>query len=336
MVPVRPSVRVYGYPRKREYNVTNSGFRDHRRAPSVTSVEKTLELTRPLSLQWTLRALSLWGATTWLKVDESGAWYARLTKSGPGTVHICHRGDHLWVESFGEGGETILAEVPALVGLDDPGLEAVEPVHPLIDELKKRMRGCRQGRSGHVYPRLVAAGLAQKVSGSDSKPALRRLAYRWGKLAPGPREDLQLLPEPRALARRPYYEFHPLGIERHRAELVRRIADRATALQRAALMPFADARAHLEKLPGIGPWTSGVVMGGPLGDPDALPIGDYHLANWVAWNLAREPRADDERMLELLEPYAGRRGLVARLIKLGGSKPPRFGPRRPHVDIRKL
>ena len=299
-------------------------------------MEKRFELTRPLNLECTLRVLSLWGATTWIKVDESGAWYARRARSGPGTVHIRHRGDHLLVETFGAGGESVLEDVPALVGLDDVGLEGVAPAHPMIEELKKRMHGCRQGRSGQVYPRLISAGLAQKVSGAQSKPALRRLAYRWGERAPGPRDDLQLLPEPRALARRPYYEFHALGIERHRADLVRRIADRAEALQRAAKMSFADARAHLEKLPGIGPWTSGVVMGGPLGDPDAIPIGDYHLANQVAWCLAGEPRAEDERMLELLEPYAGRRGLVARLIKLSGEKAPRFGPRRPLHDIRKL
>ncbi|MBW2458992.1 MAG: hypothetical protein JRI68_31120 [Deltaproteobacteria bacterium] len=101
-------------------------------------------------------------------------------------------------------------------------------------------------------------------------------------------------------------------------------------------MPHAEARAHLEKLPGIGPWTSGVVMGGPLGDPDAVPLGDFHLPNMVAWNLAGEPRADDPRMLELLEPYAGRRGLIARLIKLTGQGAPRFGPRTPKLDIRRI
>jgi 3-methyladenine DNA glycosylase/8-oxoguanine DNA glycosylase len=118
---------------------------------------------------------------------------------------------------------------------------------------------------------------------------------------------------------------------------VRRIADRATALQRAATMEPALGRAHLEKLPGIGPWTSGVVMGGPLGDPDAVPLGDYNLANWVAYNLAGEERADDQRMMALLAPYAGQNGLVARLVKGGGCKaPPRRGPRMSVMDIRKM
>ena len=37
----------------------------------------------------------------------------------------------------------------------------------------------------------------------------------------------------------------------------------------------------------------------------------------MAWALAGEPRADDARMLELLEPYRGQRGRVQRLLEVG-------------------
>jgi hypothetical protein len=49
----------------------------------------------------------------------------------------------------------------------------------------------------------------------------------------------------------------------------------------------------------------------------------------VAWALAGEARADDARMLELLEPYRGHRGRVIRLLVAGHPGPPRFGPRLP-------
>ena len=65
------------------------------------------------------------------------------------------------------------------------------------------------------------------------------------------------------------------------------------------------------------------------GDPDALSVGDYHIPNLVAFALAGEPRADDARMLELLEPYRGQRGRVQRLLELSGISAPRYGPRRP-------
>ena len=51
-------------------------------------------------------------------------------------------------------------------------------------------------------------------------------------------------------------------------------------------MEHAAASAHLQKLRGIGPWTAGVVLGLALGDPDAVPWGDYNLPSLVAFNLA--------------------------------------------------
>jgi 3-methyladenine DNA glycosylase/8-oxoguanine DNA glycosylase len=59
-------------------------------------------------------------------------------------------------------------------------------------------------------------------------------------------------------------------------------------------------------------------MGFVLGDPDAVPTGDLHLPHEVAWALAGEERADDRRMLELLEPYRGHRFRVLRLLLAGG------------------
>jgi hypothetical protein len=49
----------------------------------------------------------------------------------------------------------------------------------------------------------------------------------------------------------------------------------------------------------------------------------------VAWALAGEPRADDRRMLELLEPFRGHRGRVCHLLMTAGIGAPRYGPRAP-------
>ncbi len=296
-------------------------------------MERSYPLTVPLDLRWTLRLMTMWGATTWLKVDEGGAWFARRTREGPATVQLRHGGDHLLAEAWGDGAELLLDDVPELVGLEAASVLDFEAQHPLIERLQRKMPGYRQGRSGEAYHRLIAAGIAQKVTGANAKPALRKIAWTWGEAAPGPRDDLWLLPQPRELMRRDYAEFHQFGVERHRADLLTRIASRASALERAAKMPGPEARAHLMKLRGIGPWTSGVVCGGPLGDPDSVPIGDYHLPNIVAWNLAREPRADDARMMELLAPYAGFRGMVARMLKGAGGGAPRFGPKMSPIHM---
>jgi 3-methyladenine DNA glycosylase/8-oxoguanine DNA glycosylase len=92
-------------------------------------------------------------------------------------------------------------------------------------------------------------------------------------------------------------------------------------------LPADAARARLESIPGIGPWTAAEATRAAFGDPDAVSVGDAHLPDLVAWALAGQPRADDARMLELLEPYRGQRARVVRLLEVAGVKIPRYGPR---------
>ncbi len=101
-------------------------------------------------------------------------------------------------------------------------------------------------------------------------------------------------------------------------------------------MPLADARRRLTLVPGVGAWTAAEVALVALGDPDAVSVGDFHLPNQVAYALAGEARADDARMLELLEPYRGHRGRVIRLLGCSGINAPRYGPRLPLADIARL
>ena len=92
-------------------------------------------------------------------------------------------------------------------------------------------------------------------------------------------------------------------------------------------MEPAAARRRMEALPGIGAWTSAEVAHRALGDVDAVSVGDYHLPHLVSWALAGEARGNDDRMLELLEPYRGQRGRVQVLLEASGITAPRFGPK---------
>ncbi len=87
------------------------------------------------------------------------------------------------------------------------------------------------------------------------------------------------------------------------------------------------ALARLRGIPGIGAWTAAEVARPAFGDPDAVSLGDFHVPDMVCWALAGEARADDARMLELLEPYRGQRARLVRLIERSGLRPPRYGPR---------
>jgi len=215
-----------------------------------------------------------------------------------------------------------VASVPALAGAADDPSQLV-PRHPLIGELVRRLPGLRLTRSNRPFDALVPAICEQKVTGIEARAAFRAMVRRYGEAAPGP-GGLRLPPEASVLADLPYFAFHPFGLERRRADILRRAARLAPRLEEGEP---AEAYRLLASVPGIGPWTVAEVGRVAFGDPDAISIGDYHLPNLVAWALAGEPRADDARMLELLEPYRGQRGRVQRLLEASGIQPPRYGPR---------
>jgi 3-methyladenine DNA glycosylase/8-oxoguanine DNA glycosylase len=121
--------------------------------------------------------------------------------------------------------------------------------------------------------------------------------------------------------------FHRLGVERRRAETIHRCAVVAHRLEAAIELGTDELDRRLRSICGVGPWTSAEVRRVALGDADAVSTGDYHLPHAVAWALAGEPRADDDRMLELLAPFTGHRARVVRLIEVAGIGPPRRGPR---------
>ena len=128
--------------------------------------------------------------------------------------------------------------------------------------------------------------------------------------------------------RRPSWWFHPIGIENKRVQPLLEVARHADKLWRWAEAGAVELGSKLSLLTGIGPCPIGSILGPVCGDPDAVAVGDFHFPNTVAWALAGEPRADDDRMLELLAPYSGQRGRVlAALVSTVGTAPS-FGPRQ--------
>jgi len=287
-------------------------------------IRRRLALRGPLELGATLGPLVHGRGDLTIRLTRSEAWVAMRLGQGSATVHLATDGAAaLAVEAWGEAAEAALDGVPYLVGESDEP-ERFRAAHSVLRDLQRRHPGLRLPMTRRPFASLLPAILEQKVTGTEAFRSYAALLRAHGEPAPGP-AGLVLPPSARTLAALPYHAFHPIGVERRRADVIRRAASRADWLDAATDPGELDRR--LRSMQGIGPWTAAEVLRTAWGDPDAVSIGDYHLPSVVSWALAGEPRATDERMLEILAPYAGQRGRVQRLLEVGRIPPPRYGPR---------
>ena len=263
-----------------------------------------------------------------------GRWWATRTPDGVGTLQVVLVDRNARATAWGPGAEWLLEQTPRLLGSeDDP--EGFEPRHELIDRLARRFPFCRFGRSDRVFESVMPTILGQKVTTTEAGRSLHKILRRLGERAPGPVE-LWIQPSPQRLASMGYEDFHSLGVERKRAETIIRAAHRARRMEEVCSMSPSDGLRRLMAFRGIGIWTASQALAAATGDPDAIAVGDYHLPNTVTWALSGEPRGDDERMLELLEPYAGHRGRVIHLLALAHVSAPKYGPRTAPRSIEHL
>ncbi|MEU2058385.1 DNA-3-methyladenine glycosylase family protein [Streptomyces bungoensis] len=276
------------------------------------------------------------GDPTFRTTRDGSVWRAVRTPAGPGTLRVYGHGGEVCAQAWGPGADWLLEQLPELLGAaDDP--EAFVPRHRLVALARHRRPGLRLTRTGLVLESLIPSVLEQKVTTDEAYRAWRLLVRRFGEPAPGPagafERPMWVMPAPRTWALIPSWEWHRAGVDDKRASTILRAVRVAARLEQAVAMPAAEARARLEVVPGIGPWTSAEVVQRSHGAADAVTVGDLHLPGIVGWALAGNRHADDSVMLELLEPYAGQRHRAARLILLSGQAPARRAPKMPRVDI---
>lgn len=291
----------------------------------------------PLDLHATVGTLVRGPKDPTMFIDGGVIWRAMRTPDGPATLALRMASGEVRATAWGDGAGHALDAVPRLCGADDDDTGFDPSHHPLVAEAARRNPGLRLARTDAVFDALAGAVLEQKVTSLQAFSAWRVLVTRYGTRAPGPSpRPLFAPPAPDAWRSIPSWAWHRAGVEPPQSRTIASAATRGERVTRAVLAaPEGDARERiLTSLPGIGPWTSAETRIRALGDPDAVSTGDYHLAHEVGYALTRA-RTDDDGMLSLLEPWAGHRQRVIRLILRSGVVEPRRGPRLAPEDHRR-
>jgi len=300
-------------------------------APVAPDAVVVLPGTAGIDLEGTCRPMADGGSDpTWI-FGAGSVVHAMSTPDGAVTVELRSDSHGVTAIMWGPGTGWVTPRLGELVG--DPAPPSFDAsLHPLVDQLHRRFAGTRFGASLRLRDVLVPTILGQRVTAREARRTWWMLVRRLGDPAPGS-HDLLTPPEPARIVRLTDGDWHRMGVERQRADAIRRTHAVLGSLESAAQLSSAELQQRLCAVPGIGPWTATSLAANVLGDADAVLLGDLHAPHHVCFALAGEPRGSDERMLELLEPWRGHRARVVRLVGRSGRRAPRRGPRYTPLPI---
>lgn len=298
--------------------------------------ERTWQPTWPLDVRRALSPHRRGTSDPTLQYAPDGAaWRTTTTPDGAATVRLSVRAGQVHAQAWGPGAEWGLEVVPRWLGAQDDPTGFPAHLHPLVDRLHRASPWLRIGGTGRVWDALVPGVLEQKVTGIEAHRTWRQLLQLAGDPAPGPAPaGMRVVPSAERVRAVTDWEWHRCGLDGARRRALLAVASVAARLECDDHTDCEGLRRRLRSVPGIGVWTAAEVAQRALGCPDQVSVGDYHLKNLVGWSLAGR-KTDDEGMLELLEPWRGHRQRVVRLLEVGGSRPPKRGPRMAPTDYRR-
>jgi 3-methyladenine DNA glycosylase/8-oxoguanine DNA glycosylase len=269
------------------------------------------------------------------RTTPEGIWRTVRTPVGAATLLLRQRQHGIEARAWGAGAHWLIERVPALLGEGDDWSELSLHTHPGLAEVHRRNPGMRLSRTGLMLEALVPAIIEQKVTTLEAHRAWYRLIRIYGDAAPGPAPaTMHVAPHADVWRTVPSWQWHRAGVDPQRSRTVVSACQLATALERTSVVDAETAAKRLQTVPGVGRWTAAETTQRTHADPDAVSVGDYHLAAHVGYALTGSP-VDDNGMLELLEPWRGHRQRVVRLILASGFAKPRHGPRMTIQDHRR-
>ena len=323
---------IIAAPRSTPHRLTS--FAAVRRArvtyPGEPPSRSQLSTSAPFHLEATVRVLQrrpgnlvdVWADGRYLRVLPAEGKLVLVEVENRGTIDAP---DVAWSirEGAPSAGARVVLErtIRRVLGLDiDPG-----PAQRLVQgeggarATARALRGMRPPRFPDLFEAFANVVPFQQLSLEAGVAIVSRLVERFGKRLRHQSRHFHSFPAARAIARADLEALRACGLSLHKAHSLRHVAklieSRKLSEDDLSAMSTNEAMRTLVDLPGIGPWSAGLILLRGLGRLDVFPSGDVGAARGLRALLQVQGEAQLTRVVERLGDHRGYLYFCA----LGGS-----------------
>jgi DNA-3-methyladenine glycosylase II len=208
-----------------------------------------------------------------------------------------------------------------ILGLDvDPEpMQRLAEAQPRLAATARALRGMRPPRFATLFEAFGNVVPFQQLSLDAGVAIVGRLVERFGRTVEHDGRRFHAFPDASVIAEARLGSLRAAGLSERKSEALRRIASAIEAgevtEEKLSHLSSAEARRYLIELPGIGPWSAGLVLLRGLGRLDVFPPGDAGAARGLSRLTRRPPGPSLERFIER---FGDRRGCLY-FYSLGSS-----------------
>ncbi|HXU05760.1 MAG TPA: AlkA N-terminal domain-containing protein [Polyangia bacterium] len=298
--------------------------------PGASAVGARLDTRPPFHLEATVRVLQrrpgnlvdVWSDDRYLRVFQTGDDLVLVEVANRGTVDVP---DVRWRVREGTVSSATRAALTRtirdILGLDvDPEpLQRLTEAEPRLRSTALALRGMRPPRFPELFEAFANVIPFQQLSLDAGVIIVGRLVKRFGASLEHEGRRFHAFPTAGVVARGSLESLRACGLSVRKSESLRRIARAIDSgeLSEGILSDLgtADGLAMLAALPGIGPWSAGLVLLRGLRRLDVFPAGDVGAERGLRTLLRKSEQAPLTRIVARFGDYRGYLYFCA----LGGS-----------------
>jgi len=298
--------------------------------PAANVGSERLETRAPFHLEATVRVLQrrpnnlvdIWSDDRYLRVLRAGQGLVLVEVENRGSIDVP---DLRWRVRAGDpsrSGRAALGQtVRAILGLDvDPEpLQRAAESEARLRSTALALRGMRPPRFPELFETFANVVPFQQLSLDAGVTIVGRLVERFGEVLEHDGRRFHAFPTADAVARAPLQAIRASGLSLKKSESLRHaaraVASGALRGDRLFNLDSADALALLTDLPGIGPWSAGLVLLRGLRRLDVFPTGDVGAERGLRTLLRKSERSP---LTRIVERFGAVRGYLY-FCALGGS-----------------